>query len=143
MADYVLIDGDQAEFQQAFGPATVVVQPGRLTASGPATFGGSKKLCVAGDETSVKVAGCSYTAGAFSTPGVGTLEILVLGGDQTAQKTSSGDKPVLLKGSTFTAKFTVSAPAQQQTAAGPVPDPMAMYTGTGKFVTTNSKFRGV
>jgi hypothetical protein len=50
---------------------------------------------------------------------------------------------VLLKGGDFTAKFTVSAPAQQQTAAGPVPDPMALYTGTGKFITTNSKFRGV
>jgi hypothetical protein len=143
MADYVLINGDKAMFMPAFGAATVVVQPGTLVASGPATFGGSKKLCIVGDEKSVKVPGCMYTAGPYSIPGTGMLEIAALAADQKAEKTKSGATAVMLVGGNFDAKFTVQAPAQQPTAAGPVPDGTPTYQGKGNFVTTNSKFRGV
>jgi len=142
MADYLLLDGDQAIFTPSFGAATVVVQPGTLTASGPATVTG-KKVCVAGDEKSVSVAGCSYLTPSHSIPGTGTLEIAALAGDQTAQKTRTGDTPVLLVGSSFTASFSVQSPAQQPTPSGPVPDPMPKYSGTGTFTTTNTKFKGV
>ena len=37
VSDFVLIDGDQALFLPAFGAAIVVVQPGKLAGSGPAT----------------------------------------------------------------------------------------------------------
>jgi len=141
MADYVLIDGDKAMFDPTFGAATVVVQPGTLTASGPATLSG-KKLCVAGDEKSVSVPGCSYIAGAFSIPGTGTLEIASLAGDQTAQKTSTGSTKVMLVGSAFTASFSVQSPAQQPSAPSPVPDPSPKYSGTGRFLTTNVKIKG-
>lgn len=143
MPDYVLIDGDQAIFDAPFGAATVVVQPGKLVAQGPATLGG-KKLCIAGDEASVRVQGCTYTTPVHSIPGTGTLEILMLGPDQTATKTSSGATPVLLVGSMFTAKFTVQSPAQKPPPppGPPVPDPLAIYIGTGKFQTTNTKLRG-
>ena len=40
MTDFVLIDGDQVIFMPAFSPAIVVVQPGKLAGSGPATVGG-------------------------------------------------------------------------------------------------------
>ena len=141
MADYLLIDGDDALFLPAFGAAVVTVRPGKLTASGPATKGG-KKVCVAGDEKSVKVAGCMYITPSHSIPGTGTLEILALGGDQTAKKTKSGGKPVMLVGKKFTAKFTVQAQAKQPPPAN-TPDPTPMYTGNGRFMTTNVKFRGV
>jgi hypothetical protein len=141
MADFIVVDGDQAQFSPSFGAATVVVQPGTLTASGPATLNGSK-VCIDGDEASVSVAGCSYITGSHPIPGTGTLEIESLAGDQVATKTKSGSTYVMLVGSTFTAKFTVQSPAQQPTSAGPVPDATPQYSGTGNFITTNTKFKG-
>ena len=143
MQDFVLIDGDKAIFDAAFGAAMVVASDGELKAQGPATLGG-KKLCIAGDEKSVKVPGCQYTTPVHSIPGVGTLEIAALGGDQTATKTRSGDTFVLLLGTIFTAKFTVTSPAQKPPPppGPPVPDATPMYSGSGMFLTTNTKLRG-
>ncbi len=141
MSDFVLMDGDQAIFMPTFGPAVVVVRPGRLAGSGPGTING-KAICVDGDESKVSVPGCMYFAGAYCVPGVGTLKIKQLAGNQKATKTKSGSKPMLLKGGTFVAEFQVTAPAQQPTAAGPVPDAMTQYMGSGSFLTTNMKFTG-
>jgi hypothetical protein len=138
--DYVLIDGDQAIFLPTFGAATVVVQPGKLAGSGPGTVG-SKAMCVDGDESSVSVPGCTYMTPQYSIPGVGTLEIASLAGDQKASKTQTGDKKVLLVGSQFTARFKVSSPAQQPGTV-PVPDATPEYSGNGNFITTNTKYRG-
>lgn len=141
--DYILLDGDTVQFLPSFGPATVVVRPGRLDGSGPSTFNG-KKVCVAGDEDAVQVQGCMYMSGAFSIPGTGTLKIDRLGNDQTAQHTQSGGKKMLLKGAMFQAKFEVQSPAQQPNPNGPpVPDPMSQYMGgQGQFITMNSKYKG-
>jgi hypothetical protein len=141
--DFILIDNDTAQFLPSFGAAIVVVQPGKLKASGASTFKG-KKVCVAGDEDSVEVQGCMYTSGGFVIPGTGTLKISGLGGDQTAKHTKSGGKKMLLKGSMFQAKFEVQSPAQQPAPpAPPVPDPMSSYSGgQGQFITTNTKYKG-
>lgn len=142
MTTHILIDGDQAVFLPAFGAAAVVVQPGRITGSGAATLG-SKALCIAGDESSVSVAGCTYSTPQYSTPGTGTLTVSALGGDQKATKTRTGGTAVLLVGSSFTAKFSVQCPAKLIPPSGsPVPDSTPEYTGTGFFVTTNTAFRG-
>jgi hypothetical protein len=143
MGDFILREGDKAIFDPAFGVASVVVQPGDMKASGPATIQG-KKLCVAGDEARLSVPGCMYTTATHPIPGQGTLKILALGGDQTAKKTDSGGKHVLLKGTTFQAKFEVQSPAQQPSPWGgpPIPDPVAMYLGIGRFITTNTLFQG-
>jgi hypothetical protein len=138
--DYVLVDSDKAIFQPNFGAATVVVQPGKLQASGPAKLG-QRKLCVAGDEQSVSVPGCSYTTPTHSIPGSGTLEISGLASDQQAQKANHGRKRLLLVGSQFTARFKVQQPAQQPTASGPVPDATPLYSGRGRFSTSNGKLR--
>ncbi|HAB19849.1 MAG TPA: hypothetical protein PLX89_27035 [Verrucomicrobiota bacterium] len=140
MSDFILIDGDKAMFLPAFGAAVVAVQPGTLVASGPASLNG-KRVCVDGDETKVMVPGCTYLTPAYSVPGVGTLKIASLAGNQKAKKTKSGKKPVLLKGGNFTAKFEVTAPAQMPPPAS-TPDSMAQYSGQGMFVTTNLKFTG-
>lgn len=140
MSDFILIDGDQANFNPAFGIATVVVRLGDLKASGASTLNG-KKVCIDGDEKSVSVPSCVYTAGSYTIPGTGTLKILVLGGDQKAQKTNSAGKPVLLKGSTFTAIFEVQNPAKQPPPAL-TPDATPQYSGTGNFITTNTKWQG-
>jgi hypothetical protein len=142
MSDYILIDGDKARFMPSFGAATVVVRPGTLTGSGPATLNG-KKLCVAGDESSVSVKSCVYTTPSYPIPGTGTLEIESLTYGQTARKTRSGSTAVLLVGGSFKARFMVQNPAKKPTAAGPVPDATPQYSGTGGFITTNRKFTGV
>lgn len=99
MPDYVLLDGDKANFMPAFGAAIVVVRPGDLKGSGPATLNG-KKLCIDGDEKNVSVPGCVYMTPQYSIPGTGTLKIAALAANQKAQKTKTGGKAVLLKGGT-------------------------------------------
>ncbi len=143
MADFILIHGDKAIFMPTFGPATVVVKPGDLKGSGPATIGG-KKICVVGDETKVSVPGCMYMTPQYSIPGTGTLKISSLAGNQKAQKTQTGGKVMMLKGGNFVAKFEVQSPAKQPAPpAPPIPDPTPQYSGQGSFVTTNLKFKGV
>lgn len=145
MPDFILIDGDIVNFMPNFAMpllAVVTVKPGKIEGTGAATLNGTK-LCVVGDETKVEVQGCTYTAGPYVTPGVGTLKIDTLAPNQKAQKTKTGTKLVLLKGSNFTAKFEVQTPAQQPTPTGPVPDSVTLYSGgNGYFTTTNTKFQG-
>ncbi|MCP4667851.1 MAG: hypothetical protein GY849_15990 [Deltaproteobacteria bacterium] len=138
MPDLILITGDQAVFDPQFGSATVTVMPGILQGTGRSSLMG-KMVCVNGDEQLVAVPGCSYVQGSF-VGGTGTLRIQALGPDQRAFKTYSGKKPVLLKGSVFQALFMVSSPAIE--SASGTPDPNTQYPGTGRFVTTNAKFKG-
>lgn len=143
MGDFILIEGDKASFLPNFGAAIVIVQPGDLKASGPATLSG-KKVCVDGDESKVSVPGCTYMTPQYSIPGTGTLKIASLAGNQKAKKTSTGGKPVLLKGGSFTAKFEVQNPAKQPPPGpgAPIPDATPQYSGSGSFITTNSQFKG-
>lgn len=141
--DYILLDGDIAQFLPSFGAATVVPRPGTLQGSGPSKCNG-KPVCVEGDEDRLQVPGCMYISGAFSIPGTGTLKIDRLASNQVAQHTKSGGKKMLLKGATFQAKFEVQSPAQQPNPNGsPIPDPMTQYNGgQGQFITTNTKYKG-
>jgi len=139
-ADFIIKTGDLATFNPNFGQAIVVVAPG--TMSGTAQFKVDGSIaCVQGDEASVSVPGCVYTSGPFTVPGVGTLTIQTLGSDQLGQKTSSSQKAAVLKGSTFTAQFTVSVQATTPSAP-PSFDPVPQYSGTGQFVTTNVRGKG-
>ncbi len=142
MSDVVLIDGDTAIFEPSFGEAMVIVLPGTLKASGPATVNG-KKVCVAGDEKSVSVAGCQYMTPSNPILGTGDLEIASLAGDQTAGKTLSGGTPVMLVGSRFTATFRVTGPAQPPAPGGPVDPVGKQYSGSGSFKSANTKLKGV
>ena len=142
MSDFVIVDGDKAYFLPNFGMAIVMVQPGTITGSADATWK-NKPMCIEGDETSVEVAGCSYTAGPYAIPGSGTLTINQLNADQVATKTKSKKTAAILKGSQFIAQFEVQSPAQQPTPNGPVPDPTPQYSGQGVFQTTNSHYKGV
>ncbi|MDB9496266.1 hypothetical protein PN441_05120 [Spirulina major CS-329] len=141
MADFILTTGDLAMFNPTFGSAIVTVIPGNLTGTGKGMIN-KKMVCVDGDEKTVMVPGCPYITASHPIPGVGMLSIASLGADQKAKRTKSNNKPVLLKGSTFTAKFQVMAPAQQPTPAGPIPDPAPQYSGTGTFITTNMRVKG-
>jgi hypothetical protein len=143
MLDSILTEGDKAIFMPNFGVAVVVVQPGNLKGSGPGTIKG-KKICVEGDEKKVKISGCTYFTPQYCIPGVGTLEIAALAGDQKATKTKTGKKAVLLKGGNFTAKFSVMTPAQQPPPGpgAPIPDSSPQYSGNGRFMTSNFTIKG-
>ena len=141
MADYIIINGDLAIFDVTFGAATVVVRPGIMQATGLSTRSG-KKICVKGDEAQVAVPGCMYITPQYVIPGTGTLKIASLAGDQATQTTKSGKKAIIIKGSSFIARFEVQSPAQQPNPPGPpIPDGSPQYSGTGKFQTTNVKWR--
>ena len=140
MSDFILLDNDQAIFDATFGDASVTPEPGTLTASGPANADG-KKMCVAGDESTVKVPGCSYSTKKCTISGAGTLTISSLAGDQKTAITKCGGKALLLKGSQFKAEFSVNGPAQQPSSPNPIPDAVTTYTGNGTFTTTNAKYK--
>jgi hypothetical protein len=133
--DYVLIDGDTVTYIGF--PPTIVVLPGKLTATGPATMT-DKKVCIEGDEASGKVDNVPYSMPPF-VGGMGTLEIVSLVPDQKATKTKSGSTPMLLVGSNFIARFKVVSKAMDPLGN---PDLTPEYPGQGKFITTNTKFRG-
>ena len=136
-ADFIIKTGDVAMFNPAFGPATMVVVPGNITGSAKFSVDGSI-ACVQGDEASVSVPGVAYVSPPYTIPGMGTLTISALGADQLGQKTNSSQKAVVLKGSTFTAQFTVSLQAFMPNPGGqPLPVPVPQYSGTGQVVTTN------
>lgn len=142
MADYILIEGDKADFSSAFTTVGLTIShPNGLTvdlkAGGKATLGG-KKVCVQGDEKKAIISGCMYKTPFHTVDGSGNLKIEALAPDQQARKTKSDGKPVLLKGSLFTAMFEVLTPAQtpQGIAAPAVP-----YTGNGRFTTNNNKWK--
>jgi hypothetical protein len=138
-SDFVIRTGDQATFNPTFGTALVVVQPGTITGSGRAGLEGPI-ACVVGDEATVVVPGVTYVAPPFATPGIGTLTIAALGADQIATVTKFLQKPAILKGTLFTARFSVTAPAINPNSG--VPDPVPVYPGTGQFMSNNLKVRG-
>ncbi len=135
MDDFVLFDGDLAIFNPNFGQAVVMVQPGRLKASGALSLNG-RKACVAGDEQQVFVVGCPYITPLYPIPGMGTLRIAALGTGQTTKRSASDGKALLIKGDHFVAGFDVQAPARQVQAGSPAtaPDPTPRYAGQGSFL---------
>lgn len=142
--DTIIIDGDQAIFEAAMGDANVVVRPGIIIASGKTTIQGTA-VCIAGDEKSVEVAGCFYTTKEHLVPGVGTLKITALSGDQLTTKSNSGKKAFILQGSQFEAEFVVDGPAHdiKPVASGgaPIPDSEASYPGKGQLIPANQKIQ--
>ena len=139
--DYIVIDGDKANFLPNFGAAIVVPRPGEIKAKGAATLNG-KKVCIEGDESSVTVSGCIYTTASHPIPGTGTLLIDALSSDQLTQHTHTDGTPIILKGKHFKAKFQIQQPAMQP-GVPPTPDSNTEYkNGKGFFITSNKKFKG-
>ena len=139
MSNQILRTGDKAIYDPAFTPALVTVSPGTLTGSAVQVSSEGATVCVQGDEASATVPSCAYVSGGYTIPGTGTLSIAALGTEQLSKKSRSKGKPLMLRGSTFTAQFQVIVPAQMPTAGGPVPDPVPLYTGSGSFQTKNTR----
>jgi hypothetical protein len=111
--------------------------PGPLTGSSTNFMVMNQPVCLLGDQIPMAWRGpMPYTAPPFVTPGMGTLQVVLLPTNQTAQTTNGS--PILIKGSTFQAMFNVTVPAMQPTPAGPIPDPLAVKPGTAQFITVNA-----
>ncbi len=143
MGDLIVATGDIVIFQPTFGSRTLMA-PAQAVLSGTGRFMiNGKPGCLILDLMKVIVPGVPYTSGAFVTPGVGMIQLLVAGPDQTAKKVLSG-APVLIKGSDCQAVFIPTAPAMNPTPpSGPVPDPTVGVPtpGKGKFIVTQVKVR--
>jgi hypothetical protein len=141
VGDFVLRTGDTVK--------VTIPPPAVIPAlEGPVPLAGSAETltvcemtaCLQGDELPLILREpLAYTAPPFTIPGMGTLMLTLNPSNLTAQ-TRNG-KPLLIKGTPFTAMFTVTEPAEQPTAAGPVPDPVAEKPGTAEFSTTNETVR--
>jgi hypothetical protein len=94
-------------------------------------------VCLQGDEMPEELMEpMAYTSPPFTVPGMGTLRLTLAPDNMTVL--TQQDKPLLIKGGTFIATFTVTEPAMQPTPAGPVPDPVPEKPGTAMFITTNA-----
>jgi hypothetical protein len=138
MADVVIRTGDM--IQITIPAPTVVPQiqaPVPLTGSSTNVTVVGTLVCLQGDELPpVLRVPLVYTAPPFVTPGTGSLTITLMP-DNLTKQTTNGGKPLLLKGGTFQAMFTVNSPAMQPTPGGPVPDPVVQKPGTAQFISTN------
>jgi hypothetical protein len=137
MADFLIKTGDM--LQVTVPPPAVVPQlvaPVPLLGTGMTVLVNNQPVCVQGDELPMTLrVPLMYTAPPFVTPGMGTLTVVLLPTNLTMRTMTAG-KPALLKGSTFQAIFSVSAPAMQPTPAGPIPDPVVVKPCQAQFVTT-------
>jgi hypothetical protein len=137
MADIVIRTGDMVQI--TIPPPTIVpaIQaPVPLVGSSTNVTVVGTLVCLEGDELPpVLRVPLPYTAPPFVTPGMGTLTLTLMPNNKT--RTTTNGKPLLLKGGTFQAKFSVSAPAMQPTPTGPVPDPVSVKPGTAQFISTN------
>jgi len=137
VADFVIKTNDL--LQVTLAPPAVVpllMAPVPLLGTGLTVLVNHQPICLEGDELPPAVRlPLMYTAPPFITPGFGTLSVTLTPANKTL-KVSANGKPALIKGATFTATFSVTAPALQPTPVGPLLDPVVTKPGTAQFVTT-------
>lgn len=126
----IICDGDGVQFSPMFGSRHVVlVEPSFIHGSGAMTVMG-RKACVAGDETQQQWAAQYFIPG--YTTGYGMVSIEMLDGSQVMPCTTA-ETSLILQGTEFTARFTLTVPAVMSEAPF-TPDGMAAGMGRGCFI---------
>lgn len=141
MGDFILRSGDQIRVTIP-EPAIVPVLEGPVPLQGSAEglTVGDMPVCLLGDELPQALRELlEYTAPPFTNPGTGKLTVVLT--PQNLTERTVADKQILIKGTEFSALFTVVTPATQDTPAGPVPDTVIEKAGTAQFITTNETVR--
>lgn len=137
MGDFVIRSTDLVQITidpPAIVPALEAPVP--LEGTGAPVSAVGLTICLFGDELPESLMEpLEYTAPPFTEPGMGTLKLTLLP-DNLTELTRKG-KQLLIKGGEFIALFTVTEPAMQITAAGPIPDVELEKPGTAQFITTN------
>jgi Contractile injection system spike tip protein len=138
VGDFIIKTGDQIKI--TIPPPAIVPMlqaPVPLVGTGSMVMESNQPICLQGDELPPTLkAPMPYTAPPFVTPGMGSLQIILMPNNLTTM-TQNG-KPIIIKGATFQAIFNVQSPAMQPTPAGPVPDPLLVKPGTAMFITTTT-----
>lgn len=133
--DYVIIDQDQVIFESQQGAATITPVITTIPASGEATVN-DKKICVFPDYKKVTLH-VNYINGAFVN-GQGDMTIDSLNDDQIAKVSFDNyGIPLILKGSKFNSKLTVTTPAIAP-GSPPTSDLTPIYMGNGIFINGQS-----
>ena len=130
-------------FEPNFGNRTLMA-PAQAVLSGTGRFMiNGKPGCVMTDLLKVIVPGVPYISGAFVTPGVGMIQLVIAGADQVAKKVVSSGAPVLIKGGECQAVFIPTAPAINPAGPSPVPDPTVgtPTPGKGRFIVMQFKVK--
>jgi hypothetical protein len=137
--DVMIVDNDQ--IQITIDSPTVVpalMAPVSLQASG-FTKVSDNKVCIEGDEIPPSLKSpLMYMNPPYVVPGTGKVSVTLKDANKTSVTTDDGDKKILLKGSTFDAKFDVQSPAKMPPNSGSTPDPNSSYSGTAQFISTNT-----
>ncbi|QRR07652.1 hypothetical protein FPJ27_37240 (plasmid) [Burkholderia sp. MS455] len=140
MGDLVVATGDLVIFEPTFGNRTLLA-PAQAVLAGTGRFMVmGKPGCVISDLTKVVVPGVPYTAGNFTVPGVGMVQLVMAGPDQVAKKVLSGP-PVLIKGGECQAMFIPTGPATDPSSGMPDPTVGVPTPGKGRFVVTQVKVK--
>ncbi|RQV03594.1 hypothetical protein DF039_34675 [Burkholderia cenocepacia] len=141
MGDLIVATGDVVQFEPTFGNRTLVA-PAQAILSGTGRFTiNGRPGCVIADLMEVEIPGVPYISAAFSTPGMGVIQLVTAATDQIAKKVLSG-APVLIKGGPCHAVFIPTAPAINP--AGAIPDPSVGVPtqGRGRIIVTQFSVRG-
>jgi hypothetical protein len=140
VSDFVIRTGDLIQITIPSAVIPALQEPVPLRGSAESVTVSGLSACLSGDELPEMLrAPTAYTAAPFTVPGSGTLTLTLAPSNLTV--TTRNGKPLLIKGSPFTAAFTVAEPATQPTPTGPVPDPLTEKTGTAQFITSNETVR--
>lgn len=140
MGDLIVRTGDMLKV--TITPPAVVPMleaPIPMVGTGETVLAAGPPICLEGDQIppTVRVP-MPYTSPPFVTPGVGTLQLVIVPPVNLTVQTTSEGKSILLKGTVFNAIFQVETPAMQPTPAGPVPDPLLVKPGIAEYIVTNT-----
>jgi hypothetical protein len=137
MSDFVMIDGDTITVTFVTTVIPMAQGPKPLSGSSTDFFVKGSPVCRKGDELppSLRVP-LPYTDGLFTVPGQGTLKVV----PQTTAVLKNGELPLLLKGTQFSATFTVTQPATIPPPVG-TSDPVGSKPGSASFSTRNTILR--
>ncbi len=134
MSDFVIIDGDTITV--TFGSAVIppAQGPKPLSGSSPDFSVRDSPVCRKGDELPQSLRGpLPYTDGAYTVPGQGTVAVF----PKTTTVLKNGELPLLVKGTQFSAMFTVTQPAKMPPPVS-TPDPVLTKPGTASYATRNN-----
>lgn len=130
---FVIIDGDKLTVTFATTVIPMAQGPKAVSGSSPDFSVRDSKVCRKGDELPVSLrVPLQYTDGAYTVPGQGTLAVFPV----TTTVMKNGGLVLLLKGTQFSATFTVTQPAKTPPPAS-TPDPVLSKPGTASFTTSN------
>ncbi|WMU75407.1 hypothetical protein OQ483_23730 (plasmid) [Enterobacter bugandensis] len=142
MGDVVVVTGDMVMFEMNSANRTLLAPAQTVLAGTGRAMINGRPVCLASDLARVIIPGVPYTAGNFTVPGAGMVQLVMALPDQTAHKVLSGS-PLLIKGDQCQGMFIPTVPAMDTSGGPPVPDPtVGVPTPVkGRFIVTQVRVK--